>query len=430
MADEVERDERSFGQHRLLQAVLLIALGVRTAAVLFRFENLHVDTDAYLAIAQNLLAGNGFCSVPENPTAFRPPLYPFFLALCLGIAGPVAAGTAQAALGVVTVWLTFRLARLCGLCDRACLLAAFLVAVDPLLVEYTTRVMTETLFTFLATLLLVTSLWHGPGVRKGVAVGAVFGLTALCRPSIWAFGGLGALIWLLSLIRSTSSVGERVQSSEGRRERLTVGLACVFAVAGVVSPWVVRNALVFERPILMTTHGGYTLLLGNNATFYGEVVAGPSGAVWDGASLSAWQLRQEEKLQGMGIEVDDEVARDAAFSKLARGWIVDHPVQFLQCSVLRVQRFWASRPSVSADVPPVVLFAVRIWYLAMLMLSAFSLVRWRSRWMKNWTLPAFVLALTAVHAVYWSNARMRSAAIPVVSIAAAAAFQRFERQEQ
>ncbi|MBC7261092.1 MAG: hypothetical protein H5T63_03680, partial [Chloroflexi bacterium] len=38
------------------------------------------DAAAYDRIAQNLLAGYGFASTPGQPTAFWPPLYPFFLA--------------------------------------------------------------------------------------------------------------------------------------------------------------------------------------------------------------------------------------------------------------------------------------------------------------------------------------------------------------
>ena len=42
----------------------------------------------------------------------------------------------------------------------------------------------------------------------------------------------------------------------------------LLVTSAVVSPWVIRNRLVFGRWIATTTHGGYTLLLGNNPDFY------------------------------------------------------------------------------------------------------------------------------------------------------------------
>ncbi|MGC8788198.1 MAG: hypothetical protein ACP5Q1_12305, partial [Anaerolineae bacterium] len=39
---------------------------------------LHGDAASYDGIARNLLAGYGFASSPGKPTAFWPPLYPFF----------------------------------------------------------------------------------------------------------------------------------------------------------------------------------------------------------------------------------------------------------------------------------------------------------------------------------------------------------------
>src|SRR5205823_6741989 len=40
------------------------------------------------------------------------------------------------------------------------------------------------------------------------------------------------------------------------------------AAAGVMSPWAIRNYRVFGKPIVTTTHGGYTFLLSNNISFY------------------------------------------------------------------------------------------------------------------------------------------------------------------
>lgn len=401
--------------------ILLLACLLRIFAVLLRFENLYVDRDAYLAIAEHLLAGDGFCSTIDQPTAFRPPLYPLLAAACLRVGGFAALGIVQVILGTATVWLTWRLAYLCRLSWRVGAVATFLVAVDPLLIEYTTQAMTETLSTFLITLLLWGTLRGSPSVMKSIAVGAIFGLAALCRPSIWAFGGLASVIWMISTLVRRPPPG----SSDRRSRSVLLASACAVSGLLVVSPWVMRNVIQFGRPIFMTTHGGYTLLLGNNDSFYEEVVSAERGATWSAASLAEWQAENERRLSALGISRLDEPARDRELANIAREWITSNPGSFFQSCVLRFRRFWAFRPSTSSSaVPTWFVQLVGAYYLGVFTLALVGLVRWRNRILRFWTVPAVVLSLTLVHFVYWSNARMRSAVVPAISLVTAAAFQR------
>ena len=56
----------------------------------------------------------------------------------------------------------------------------------------------------------------------------------------------------------------------------------------VLSPWLIRNVLLFGEPIWTTTHGGYTLALANNPVYYDDVLHGPSGRVWTGHDQWLW----------------------------------------------------------------------------------------------------------------------------------------------
>jgi hypothetical protein len=423
-----KENSREIAGVSVLVWIVLLAFLIRVIAVVVRHENLWIDTDAYLAIAQNLLDGNGFCSTPGQPTAFRPPLYPLLVSVSLYCGGHAAIGVVQIVLGTATVWLTWRIARCCQFSQQTSLLAAAIIAVDPLLVEYSTQAMTETLSTFLVTLLLLATLRSDHGARKGIVVGVVFGLAALCRPSIWAFGGLAAVGWLVVALANRSS--HSGSDCGGRLFRGKTVFACAAAVAVTVSPWVIRNTLQFGRPVLMTTHGGYTLLLGNNETFFREVVSGERGTVWEGSSLKAWQAEKERQLLGIGIARDNELSRDAAFSGLAKQWIVEYPYRFLRTCMFRIQRFWACWPSVSVGIPSAIVQIVGAYYLGTFALAVVGVFRWRRVWLNHWTLPALVLSLTLVHAVYWSNARMRSAIVPVVAVATAAALQRSRCQAE
>ena len=426
MARKEDDEPVAVGLPATVWGILLLACMLRITAVLLRFENIHVDRDAYLAIAKNLLDGHGFCSTISQPTAFRPPLYPLMVAICLRVGGLAVLGITQVILGTVTVWLTWQLAGMCRLSRRVGLVATFLVAVDPLLIEYTTQPMTETLSAFLVTVLLWRTLKGKPSISKSIAVGAIFGLAVLCRPSIWAFGGLASGIWMIvTLVGRASS-----SSSAVRRSRVvSLAFACGVSTLLVVSPWVIRNVIQFGRPIFMTTHGGYTLLLGNNERFYDEVVSKDDRVAWSATGLTEWQAENERRLSAMEISRLDEPARDRQLASFARDWITSNPLRFVQCSILRFQRFWALRPSTSnSTVPTWLVQLVGAFYLGVFTLALVGLLRLRNRIICFWTVPVMILSLTFVHLVYWSNARMRCAVVPAVSLVSAVAIQRSNRQ--
>jgi hypothetical protein len=194
----------------------------------------------------------------------------------------------------------------------------------------------------------------------------------------------------------------------------------------MLAPWVVRNVVVLGSPIVTTTHGGYTLLLGNNDVAYEEEVSRPWGTVWDGESLRTWQRELEAELARAEPPVRDEVARDAWQRRRALDWIAAHPGRFAQAAWLRVRRFWNPVPlgPAGASVGPVVRGAVGVFESLFLLLGLAGVLRSLSdrRTRGAWLAPALcAAALTLVHAVYWSNARMRAPLVPLVAVAAVAA---------
>ena len=229
-------------------------------------EKLRDDPDAYRRIAENLLADGTFSmdepderpepssSVrtpnPEKapwktPTAYRPPLYPVVLSnLAAGdgmqISLAKVAGL-QLLLGVGTVWLTWATARRLqiGNCKLQIanvgdggpapaagwshptimpLVAGVIVACDPILLNQSALVMTETLAAFLA-ILALWCLARFDGQRSwfnaGLAGGAM-GLAVLCRPTFcrgWRVARWGCC-WC----------GDGIQNSEFRMQNLESGL--------------------------------------------------------------------------------------------------------------------------------------------------------------------------------------------------------------
>ena len=189
MADNAESRKSHF---LWLAALFVVAFALRLTAILKQPEQLTLDRDVYLAIAVGLSENRGY-SIPETsvPTAFRPPVYPFCLAIALLWFPPSAAVAAvNLSAGVLTVWFTAMLGTRLNP-GRMRNLAAGLVAVDPLLIRYSAQPMTESLCTLLATVWIWSTIRAPAETGKSCAIGgfisgAAFGLLALCRAHLLA----------------------------------------------------------------------------------------------------------------------------------------------------------------------------------------------------------------------------------------------------
>jgi 4-amino-4-deoxy-L-arabinose transferase-like glycosyltransferase len=412
-----------------LITIVVVAGLLRLAAICWRPDSLQEDRDLYWGIARRLAAGAGFVHPElEHVTAYRPPLYPVMLALIVTCGGGIKSLAAvQIALGTATVWLVWRLG--CRLqMRRRSLLAAAVVAINPLLIQATSLAMTETLFTFLVTaclLMVAEKRWRSTGLLGGLA--------ALCRPTMFVFAGLSAIVLLMRILllsrgieapqslERSQNTGRSPSNSRSWRPWLVVSL-----MSGVViAPWLIRNWLVFGQPMITTTHGGYTLLLGNNAEAYRKEVARPFGTLWDSR---AWQRSLEAELQRNGIATADEVARDRWMSLQARDWIAQHPGEFLSACWLRIRRFWNIAPSGAdaASQPRVVLWGVAFFFAIELTAAAVGLARFkRDQWADWFPLLMLIVSFSLLHVVYWSNLRMRAPIEPALALLAVSSMKRF-----
>ncbi len=266
-----------------LGLVVILALAARLAVIAPRLDEPPDDPDNYLPLARTLAEGRGFL-INGRPSAYRPPLYPLALAPLVKRLGDrhVLAGVAalHLALGAGTVVLTYLAARAGGLGRGRSLAAAWIVALDPVLVVQSRSVMTETLAAFLLVAALAglgVGSWWGP-----VLGGLAFGLGGLCRPSTLAAAAFAVV----------ASLGFGPGNA---RTRLVRAAGIVLATAAVLAPWAFRNALVLGEPVWTTTHGGYTLALANNPVYYAEVLDGPPGAVGPERTSSAGSSRSARR---------------------------------------------------------------------------------------------------------------------------------------
>lgn len=392
--------------------MLAVAILVRAGAFNLRHDTLQSDPDGYRRLARNLL-GDGVFGDGETPTAYRPPLYPLLLVPCLAVEDQnlsyFAIRLLHVALGVGTVAAVLWLGARWNL-GRWSLLAALLVAFDPILVNQSLLVMTETLATCLAALALVALTWFDerPSMVRAALVGGCLGMASLCRPTFLPWAGLVLMIeaWRLP--------GWSCKAKNG-------GMLCASLML-TLAPWAVRNELQFGRLIVTTTHGGYTLLLGNNRTYYAFLETAERGRVWNSRALddeiAAWTFAARSPYTS-----DLELVYDEHEYDLAKQAIREQPGMFLYASLLRLGRLWGILPQQveGAKRSNALRYATAAWYLAEFALMAAGLTVLRTRLISSPWLWGTLLAATfmAVHAVYWTDMRMRAPLVPFIALVAA-----------
>jgi hypothetical protein len=213
--------------------------------------------------------------------------------------------------------------------------------------------------------------------------------------------------------------------------QLSLITLCCCGIA--MSPWVIRNFIQFARFIPATTHGGYTLALGNNSDFYSDVIHGSDEFPWNGESLDRWQKRMIQKSLVDGVPADSETASDAWYYEQAKSAIQNDPAAFIRSCMLRFCRFWAISPA-EDGLPKWIRFGTAVWYSIIwlgLCLNVFQLAIRRGRKMplkrscmdfQKGVVPlilwAAVGAFVIIHLFYWTDTRMRAPLMPVMAVLA------------
>jgi len=399
-----------------------MVLGVVTLAIFLRgraaeeMQTLNRDPQGYRQIAEALtrhgVYGLFLFTSKPIPTAYRPPIYPLLLApsVVLREGAPLAVAMLHLLFGALTVWLVWRLGCRWGMPLRAALLASGLIAVDPILLNRSGQIVSETLATLLAVVALhaLTSFSDRPTWRRAGLAGACLGLGILCQPTYLAW--LACTVALLP-----AALGQMLPW----RIRWSQACACLLGAAAVLAPWVVRNQMQFGVPIVTTTHGGYALLLGNNPSVYDHLRSGAWGSDWDPREFNATWLGEQQTVGA------DEVSRDRLAYALAWQNIRDEPSMFLLSSVARVGSLWGLVPS---RVTPFeghrarfLRYATGVWYALEFMLAAlgvFELGRRIARTPWLWG-TLLVVSFTAAQATFSGSLYERAPLAPVLTLLAA-----------
>jgi 4-amino-4-deoxy-L-arabinose transferase-like glycosyltransferase len=400
--------------------IVITGLTARLMLAWMAPDDLQADHDAYVAHALPLSRGVGYV-VPssDRPTAFRPPGYPMLLAgfMACGVSASASVLLVNTLLSAAVIALTMTLARRYGAGDWMSLLAGAVAAFDPLLVRYAILPMTEVP----CAAFLTAALMAFPGSNEAdecrwerlSGCGVLFGLAILVRPT-------AAVTLALLLIGFVLKKQNDSRDDHWLKNRLRPILIMAISAALTLSPWVIRNAVQLRHFIPATTHGGYTLALGNNPDFYREVIQGSGAFPWDGEALDRWQKHTLAAAAADGVAPGDEVALDAWYYRYSLQAIRDDIAGFGRSVLLRLKRFVALTPAGSQN-KTVGSALIAGWYsfvwAGILMLAAARVFRLKSVQTQGpLDLWLVVLSFMLIHSVYWTDTRMRAPVMPVLAV--------------
>lgn len=389
---------------RVLVLVASLALGVRLAAILYAGGYHQPWLSEYEVIAKTLV-GQGYFGfdfyghLPNRPSSFMPPFYPFLLAGIMILFPDNAllmTKLLQALVSTGSCLLVYKIGKEMFDKEEVGLLAASGAAIYPPFIGGAVEINTVT-FEVLFLALAVYFLLRGEGEqigRTGVWAGLSLGLTALTRATVLA---VLPIIFVSLWLRSKNSIW---------REAIKPFILVVLAAFLVVLPWTVRNYLVHREFILISSNGGLNFWIGNNEKATGEY-AFPSGT--------------DPELFTRSLSLS-EAQMDRLYYREAFGFIHDHPRQFLGLLTRKTLYFWLFRPNIGSNYPDAgkaVALAKALYvlsYVLLLPLAALGIILSLGLWRKLLLIYGLLASQMMVHALYFVGTRFRTPIHPYLLI--------------
>jgi hypothetical protein len=250
-----------------LGAVLLVATGLRIGFALDPQRPQEPDSIGYARIAKNLYREGSFQEGGarthlQEPSNYSPGL-PLLVAAIYELSGGVHLELARvvlALIGSLAALFAYLLGnRLWG--PVAGLLAAAVVAVYPALLQFQGMLMTEPLAVTLLAASLLSFFWAADGrvLWAWTLPGILLGLLAMVRPEYLLFGFALAVVALL-----------RTQRVGGWRPGIASAALMTAAFLLPIAPWTIRNAVVLDRFVPISTGAGKALYVGTYLTADGD----------------------------------------------------------------------------------------------------------------------------------------------------------------
>jgi 4-amino-4-deoxy-L-arabinose transferase-like glycosyltransferase len=424
-------------------AAFALALALRLAWVLSVDTQPAVsDPQLYHVLAVNLAEGRGYVMLRAEgdhfvageggqPTAWAPPGYPVALAAVYKVfgAGADSAKIFNAVVGALAVVFTYGVGRL-AFGHRVGVLGALLFAFFPSHIVWSSSVLSESLFSllFVAALwvllvarppnqradpprLLANLAWCGHWLSGAALFGVLVALATLTRGQGAVLLPLGAVFWLWR---------------DGRSAALRQGLVALVVMAALMTPWFVRNLLVMEAPIPVSSNVGIVLRTGHHPDSEGHGFIPLD-------RIDGWETM---------TQTEQEVIPGRIVARRAVTYAVTHPLREVELAGRKL--YWLFRDDDDAlpwattygqasigsealeDALPQVMNS---YYYAILLASGVSIVLWlfRRKWIRlgrrlrrrdpaGGLLVLVTAAWALMHVITFGEPRYHVALLPVLCL--------------
>lgn len=443
-----------YGRRTLIALVLIAALGLvaRAYVVVNPVANPADDSHAYYALSKALYEEGSFGGPGFHDSSDWSPGAPFLYAAAYYATGGAREGTArvvEALLGVATILVVFALGKRLGdlvevngrspaagglaqphgrqqLGSAVGLFSAFAVAVYPPFLHTTGELMSEPPAMLTLPAAILAFLWASdrqqavtrvaPDMRgqlrravwPWLVAGFLFGLTAMFRPEYLLVGGAFVALGAIRAGRG----GGRTAPKRGWRYGLSTAAVLLVALILPILPWTVRNLVVLERVVPISTGGGKALYVG---TFY------PADGEYQRVKAILYERQTGRSLppysQALN-EVDptplfNRVARrypalprDSALGKLGKRnlskYFGEDPIGYIAMTARKVGRTWDSGVGEAMDTTAGRVVQVLLVFAGLAGLALLGL--WR-RWWELLSLATPIVLVTLVGAVTLATPR-------------------------
>ena len=421
--------ERHGGPAILVALVLVVALGFGLrleaalnpdvdpgAATIVAYQG--NDSKSYGEIAQSLYE-TGRYGTPEmrNPTDWSPGA-PILYAGIYYVTGGVHEEFARAVvafLGALMVLIVYLLGRrLAG--PAVGVAAALLAAIYPAFIDNAEQFLSEPIAAFTLSAAVLGIFWAADAGRTTWAwlvPGLFLGATALTRPEYLMFAGILGVVVLVKMARD-------------RGIRLGIASLALFVGAFllVLAPWTVRNFIVLDKFVPVTTGGG-------KALFVATYLPG------DGRQLRVKReliRRFEHKQEVTDREVADtqmkdlldkvarkypDLERDAALAKIGREnfrkYVREEPVEYAGMVVTKMWNVWRRGSGPTMRGSGWIAFHYAILALGVVGLAVLA---WRRRW-EVIVIGLLILGITVLGGLLLAVPRRNVPLMPLVLTLAA-----------
>ncbi|MEK6278115.1 MAG: glycosyltransferase family 39 protein [Actinomycetota bacterium] len=382
------------------------------------------DARAYFSLAKSLYEDGSYGGPTFRDADDWSPGTPLLAAGVYYVTGGVRDNAARlliALMGAAAIVVAYLLGRRIS-CRPAGLMAAAGVAFYPPFVHTTGALLSEPPALLTLPAAVLAFLWAAEQERPWAWLlpGLLFGLTALFRPEYLFV----ALVFIaLALYRVWRERGPRPGTAAAGL-MLAAFLVCIV-------PWTIRNLVVLDRFVPLSTGSGKALYVGSYLPADGDyqrvkatLVERYQGRVLEPGSEALERVDPVPLFDRVAARYPD-LERDQALGKIGRAnleeYLTDQPLDYLAMLARKVGGMWGTGvgPAMDSTVGRIAQRA-----LLLLALCGFGVFVWRRRW---WELVAFAVpigVITAIGAITLASNRRNEILMTLVIPLAATALAR------